>query len=549
MGMRVRCLNQAVCEWTGELRSMSGHLRKECALEKLIHSTQQYVESTSSQANAVSPLAATQSAFPLAILSSLPLPALYRLASFHSLHVLAGDEMLPRFQLRDSGVMRQYQLQHYSAEGQQFDGHAHVACSADCIRPPLPRESSTAQISNDCSAERDSVVQYLYDILTARREQSADLHSRLFHYLSSLPSRTLQQFLSSKGLPALSYTFSGVEKGDLVRMALECRGTRDTEEWRRMHGADVGRAGYRSASKQVKHPDDAWREVLTSQQDDEDHGGGFSGAGPHRSGMQAQNLVDQLHAAALAAAAHHSPGLSGGMNFHTQQHFQHHALHAAQHMALGFGNLSVGLGNGVVLSMRVGGVADPSPASSDPSSRMFANAMAQHQAHVSGVPPSPHTPPHLRSAQYSAEVQARAAADAAFRRAEQRRDEERQRAGPGGQRGDRRAFGAGSSSSSAHNAGAAHVSPRASSHPRHSPQSSESEVHFGSLAAARQQEEESEWSGENNRPQRGHPSARSSPQTASREVDERERRSRGRPPQMEKDGPAGPPGGACCVVQ
>lgn len=318
-------------------------------MQRLIHASEEYVDAPVHSASSLTPvLAEVESHFPPSILLSLPLPALYRLASFHTFHALNTGETHPSFDFGTSCVLTSYQSQTQRSDLNEFFGvQRHQQCrQGECStifeREDLPNDTSSLE---DETNRRQQMVTHILSTLSKTRAQYVTIHTRLARVLATLPVRTLQSFLHSKGLD--SRLHRGVEKSELVAMVIDFRDAPDTDEARRTYGESPNRFKEKGRREQIP---DEWFHARPASSS------GSSSASPHDDGIHqfhdAATLMNQLHAAALQAHTSNLGGIGAlHAQAHAQAHFHQHALHAAQHM------LSLGALNGVSHSGGGGGGA------------------------------------------------------------------------------------------------------------------------------------------------------------------------------------------------
>src|SRR5262249_39376067 len=127
LGLQTKCTNESGgCEWTGELRYMAAHLRKDCGMQRAIHVMHSFVTADVSRAadeasassagdaadSSYTPdLAASEldSFLHHSLLQSLSLAALKHLASCApSAHHPAPGETVPHAGLESSFVLQAY---------------------------------------------------------------------------------------------------------------------------------------------------------------------------------------------------------------------------------------------------------------------------------------------------------------------------------------------------------------------------------------------------------------------------------------------------------
>ena len=422
------------CDWQGEIRYLSSHLRRECEMQRMKSAAESFVQakpdryaslaewggdasnaaasSSASAASSSDAIAIAASAlFPPPLLGGLSLGALYRLASALAVHTPLQGERWPHAHLANSTPL----WNHWIATRASVPPPAlvnfmavepHASCNHLCILPPMPDAAWVeGQDESQDELQARSVRSWILSAIIAARRQYLSVYSACFVHLQSCPVRVLSAFLSAKGLSdAASFrgpAGTGVEKVEMVEACMTHRHRQD------VHAADAARS--KPAAFQ------------NSSSSSSSHAGFGAAAAPPLDGAAA--LLHQLQGMLQGSGVQLDPAAFGGhLSAHaamhgamsgdagSNPHFDHHLQHlswglAAQQQGLhgapqGMGINVATLGNGgVVVSMHMPPGAQPlpqafqpqpsplrahddenEPAPSDAASAAFAQAMMAHAA-------------------------------------------------------------------------------------------------------------------------------------------------------------------------
>ena len=392
LGLAVRCVNESACEWTGELRYMSTHLRKDCALQKIIHAMHTFVyakpeRNSNSNSNSAAGVvndcasaaasssvssscsdaiaAAVAAAFPPALMSSMSLGALYRLAGCApALHYpSSSNEAVPFCGLAESLPLRQHwasgagggaKLPPLGLNGENFSAReAHRCCNDRCAVVPEAAADWVEGVDAvaDC-AQAASVRSWILHVLGSARRQYLGVFRSTQAHLQGLPVRVLLAMLAAKGpRDGLDNSNSplargALEKNDIVDACMQHRMEPDRPTASPAGGNGNGNAFGSSSRRQG---DDPWTASFAPDSWSSFNDANLSAALL----MQISSSLGLSLAAAAAASdplAQHAAIHGGGRN-----HFDQHA--AMHNFAAGRAMHQPGAGGG-------GGAFEPSPSSS-----------------------------------------------------------------------------------------------------------------------------------------------------------------------------------------